>query len=122
MDIAEIAADFAALCAAGDTREAARRHWAEDVVSIEPYPGDMAVLKGREAVFAKHDWWEENNEIHGAEVGGPWIAGDQFALTFVLDVTPKDGSRIRMEEVGVYTVRDGKIVEERFFAPPMAPG
>jgi ketosteroid isomerase-like protein len=122
MGIAEIAADFAALCAAGQSREAARRHWAEDVVSIEPFPGDMAVAKGREAVFAKHDWWEENHEIHGVEVGGPWIHGDQFALTFALDVTPKGGGRVRMDEVGVYTVRGGKIVEERFFASPSALG
>jgi ketosteroid isomerase-like protein len=31
-------------------------------------------------------------------------------------VTPKaTGKRMQMDEVAVYTVRDGKIVEERFF-------
>lgn len=31
-----------------------------------------------------------------------------------MDVTPKDGERMQMDEIGLYTVRDGKIVEERF--------
>jgi ketosteroid isomerase-like protein len=33
-----------------------------------------------------------------------------------MDITPKaTGERIMMDEVGVYTVEDGKIVEERFY-------
>jgi ketosteroid isomerase-like protein len=33
-----------------------------------------------------------------------------------MDLTPKaTGERITMDEVGLYTIRDGKIVEERFF-------
>ncbi len=40
--------------------------------------------------------------------------GDQFALTFDLDVTPKvTGKRVRRTEIGVYTVTDGRIAEER---------
>jgi len=36
-------------------------------------------------------------------------------LRFHLDVTQKaSGQRMQMEEVGLYTVRDGKVVEERF--------
>lgn len=42
--------------------------------------------------------------------------GDRFAMVFDLDVTAKaDGRRTRMREVGLYTVRDGKIAEERCF-------
>ena len=33
-----------------------------------------------------------------------------------MDMTVKEtGARMKMDEVGVYTVKDGKIVEERFF-------
>jgi ketosteroid isomerase-like protein len=32
-----------------------------------------------------------------------------------MDVTPKGGKRTKMDEVGVFTVANGKIVEERFF-------
>ena len=37
-------------------------------------------------------------------------------MRYTMDVTIKEtGARQNMDEVGVYTVRDGKIVEERFF-------
>ena len=32
-----------------------------------------------------------------------------------MDVTPKGGARMQMDEMGVYTVKGGKVVEERFF-------
>ncbi len=110
-----MAAAFAALLAAGRDREAAESYWADDVVSREAMDGPMAVARGREAIFAKHDWWAENHEIHDTTVSAPMVNGDQFALRFTMDVTPKGGARMQMEEVGLYTVRDGKIVEERFF-------
>jgi hypothetical protein len=77
--------------------------------------GPMAVTRGREAIFGKHRWWAENHEVHGVSVAGPYVNGDQFALRFGIDVTPKGGARMQMEEVGLYTVRDGLISEERFF-------
>ena len=43
------------------------------------------------------------------------MQGDQFAVRFKLDVTPKGQKRIHLDEVGLYTVRNGRIVEESFF-------
>jgi hypothetical protein len=43
-------------------------------------------------------------------------SGDQFVVRFTIDFTPKGKSRMSMDEVGPYTVKDGKIVQERFFA------
>ncbi|TIO37785.1 MAG: ester cyclase, partial [Mesorhizobium sp.] len=35
---------------------------------------------------------------------------------FTFDVTPKStGERVKMDEVGLYTVKNGKISEERFY-------
>lgn len=116
MNTQEIAQDFAALCKAGKFEEAGERYWAEDVVSIEPMTGDMAVLRGKPAVRGKGEWWYANHEVHAAETDGPYVNGDQFALRFHIDVTAKaGGQRMQMEEVGLYTLRDGKVVEERFF-------
>ena len=75
----------------------------------------MAEVKGRKGVEAKGAWWYANHEIHDVKVEGPYVHGDQFVVRFTMDVTPKDGKRMSMDEVGVYTVLDGKIVEERFF-------
>ncbi|MBX9699967.1 MAG: nuclear transport factor 2 family protein [Acetobacteraceae bacterium] len=113
---AEIAQEFAALCKQGKHDEAAARFWADDIVSIEQMDGPMARLEGRAAIAAKGEWWVANHEVHAMETEGPYVNGDQFALHFAMDVTPKEtGERMQMREVGLYTVRNGKVVEERFF-------
>jgi ketosteroid isomerase-like protein len=48
-------------------------------------------------------------------VEGPYVNGDEFVVRFTMDVTPKaTGKRMKMDEVGVYSVKNGKIVAERF--------
>lgn len=115
MSTQELAKTFTQLCKEGKFDEAGKRFWSENVVSREPMEGDMATLKGRAAVEKKGEWWYANHEIHGVKVEGPYVHGDQFVVRFAMDVTPKGGSRMSMDEVGLYTVKDGKIAEERFF-------
>jgi ketosteroid isomerase-like protein len=115
MTTAEVARGFAALLREHRDGEAQQRFWSDDVVSREAGPGPMAELRGKAAVLTKHDWWNENFEVHGGAVEGPWVHGDQFALVYEPDATQKGGARATMREVALYTVRDGRIVEERFF-------
>ncbi len=116
MDIRELAQAFVDLLKAGQHEEAAQIHNSADIVSREAMEGPMAEVRGTEAVKAKSDWWYANHEIHSVESFGPFIHGDQFAVRFAMDVTSKEtGQRMQMDEVGLYTVQDGKIVEERFF-------
>lgn len=97
-------------------QEAAAQFNAPDIRSVENMDGPMADIRGTEAVTQKSDWWYANHEMHGGTTEGPFMNGDQFAVRFEMDVTPKaTGQRTHMVEVGLYTVRDGKIVEERFF-------
>ena len=57
--------------------------------------------------------------MHGVKVEGPWPHGDRFIVRFTLDVTAKSGpmagKRFSMDEVGLYTVKEGKVVQEEFF-------
>lgn len=116
MDVNQIAADFTALCKAGKLEEAGEKYWDPKVVSLEAMEGDMARIEGIEGVRGKGAWWNGAHEIHSLEVGGPYVHGDQFVVRFTMDVTVKEtGQRNQMDEVGVYTVRGGRIVEERFF-------
>ena len=115
MDTKIIADAFTALCAKGALVEAGQTFWSDDIVSCEPMPGDMAEIKGRAAVDAKGAWWYSNHEIHDVKVEGPYVHGHQFLVRFTMDVTPKGGTRMKMDEMGLYSVLDGKIVEERFF-------
>jgi hypothetical protein len=117
MSIKEIAEDFTALCKAGEFEEAGKKYWAETVRSIEAMDGPMQVADGLQAVLAKGEWWYTNHDVAGVEVTGPYVNGDQFALRFQMKVRPMGSTdpHQEMDEVGVYTVADGKIVEERFF-------
>ncbi|MBD2842218.1 SnoaL-like domain-containing protein [Erythrobacter rubeus] len=110
----ELAADFIKLMIEEDA-EGYQAYWADDIVSLEPMPDSpMARVEGREALKQKHEWWEANAEVHSSDMQGPYVFGDQFAVRYSMDVT-MDGERSQMTEVGVYTVKDDKIAEERFF-------
>lgn len=112
MSIDQIAKDFTAAVIADDAT-AYQAFWADDIVSLEPVEGETARAEGREALLAKHAWWNANAEMHSVTTEGPYIFGDQFALRFTMDVTIH-GERSQMAEIGLYTVKDGKIAEERF--------
>ena len=112
MSIDQIANDFTAAVIANNAT-AYQAFWADDIVSLEPVEGETARAEGREALLAKHAWWNANAEMHSVTTEGPYIFGDQFALRFTMDVTIH-GERSQMAEIGLYTVKDGKIAEERF--------
>ncbi|MBK9655173.1 MAG: nuclear transport factor 2 family protein [Rhodanobacteraceae bacterium] len=116
MNTKELAAAFTEMLKAGQHDEAAARFNSPDIVSREAMEGPMAEVRGTDAVKAKGQWWYDNHEVHSSESFGPYVNGDQFAVRFVIDVTFKPtGERTQMDEVGVYTVKDGQIVEERFY-------
>jgi hypothetical protein len=53
--------------------------------------------------------------VHSFGVHGPFVAHDRFVVQFDADVTNKQSKeRTQLSEVGVYTVKDGKIVREEF--------
>jgi len=57
----------------------------------------------------------EAHEVHDSKVTGPFVAGDTFVVQFDIDVTAKASKeRMQMSEVGIYTVKDGKVTHERF--------
>ena len=119
MSIDQIARDFTK-AVIDDDADAYQAFWSDDIVSLEP-PSDspMARVEGRDALLQKHQWWFDNAEVHSTTAEGPYVFGDQFAVRYGMDVTMTNEAgekeRSQMDEVGLYTVRDGKIVEERFF-------
>jgi ketosteroid isomerase-like protein len=121
MTTLEIGRRLVELCSTGRTLEALDTLYAKDAVSVEAVasPNFPQVTEGLAAVRGKNEWWYANNEVHRGEIKGPFPHGDRFALFFGFDVTakagPMAGQRMQMEEVGLYTVEDGKIVREEFF-------
>ena len=55
-------------------------------------------------------------EMHGGWVSEPQVAGNFISFGMGMDVTMKGGvGRMKMDEIAVYEVKDGKIVKEQFF-------
>jgi SnoaL-like domain len=124
MSVIEVANQLVALCKAGKNLESIDTLYADDIVSVEAYApraGGEREMKGLDAVRGKSQWWADNHEIHSAGVEGPWPHGDdRFAVRFTYDITNKpSGMRIKMDEIGVFTIANGKVVREEFFYMPM---
>lgn len=115
-DIRAIADHVVLLARAGNFDAIGETYWADSIVSIESGEGDMGLCNGIVEVRAKNHWWTSTHEVHGGSAEGPWVNRDQFTVRFTMDVTVKDsGQRFQMDEIALYTVKDGRIVEERFF-------
>ena len=98
----------------GKFKEIEDAYWSNDVVSVEGFGVNMA-WHGRAKVEEKNGGWMADHTIHGASAQGPYVGATGFAVKFQMDVeTKSSGQRQVMEEVGVYDVRDGKIVREEF--------
>lgn len=123
METLEVGQGLVELCKQGKFLEAIGRYYDEDIVSIEgaSMPGLEKRMEGIDQIKQKNQWWQENHEIHDFSVEGPFVSegSDEFAVRFFLDVTNKpSGQRFKAPEVGLYTVKDGKVVKEQFFFAP----
>ena len=120
MDLSEIARELVVANRENRVDGFLDAHYAEDVVSAEPRPGanGLQVTETLEQLRQKHAWWSENMEVHSMTVDGPWLQHpDRFAVRFETDATNRsDASRSHVSEVAVYTVREGRIAREEFFA------
>ena len=118
MKTMEIAKKLVELCREGKNLECYKTLFSADAVSVEAGapPGMDREAKGLAAIQAKGDWWVANHEVHSALVTGPWPHDDKFVVGFQYDITNKPtGNRMNMNEVGLYYVKEGKIVREEFF-------
>lgn len=122
MNTQEIAQQLSEHCRNHTEAQGLDELYADNAVSIEPMApeGQNPVSEGRDAIKAKHDWWGANFEVHGFDMEGPFINGDNFSMVFEIDATDKSsGQRWKAKEVALYEVQNGKIARESFFMAPM---
>ena len=118
MTALEIGKELVSLGRQGKNREAIDKLYSPDIVRVEAMemPNIGQTQQGLEAVKGKNTWWEQGHEILGRKVDGPYPNGNQFIVHFQYDVTPRHtGTRTTVEEMGLYTVENGKIAKEEFF-------
>jgi hypothetical protein len=122
MTTQELADRFTAMLRRGENLQAVDEFYAPGIVSVEAmdFNGQGREQRGLEEVRGKNVWWFSVNEVHNAEVDGPFVSPERFALRFHFEFTNKEsGQRQAFDEVAVYTVEGGKIVHEEFLYGPM---
>jgi limonene-1,2-epoxide hydrolase len=117
MTTTEVANQLVELCRQGKIDEVQQTLFAENAQSIEADETmGPKVVEGLEAIKAKSVAFQAGvEEFHSAIISDPIVAGNSFAITWVLDATFKGHGRMSIEEVCVYQVSNGKIVLEQFF-------
>lgn len=106
------------LCKQNKNLEALETLYSSEIVSVEPSSesGSDPEVHGIEAVRGKNIRWNENQLVESTTIDGPFVNGDRFSLNFKYETkNKKDGKRMNMAEIGVYTVKSDKIVKEEFF-------
>lgn len=119
METLDVGKKLVAFVQEGKGIQAVNELYADNIISVEAAEGTPempSTLEGIDAVRKKSDWWYANNEVHSAKATGPYPQGNRFAVYYDLDVTCKQSNqRIQMQEVGLYTVENGKITREEYF-------
>jgi len=122
--VATVAHRLVELCNQGRNLDCYDLFYAEDCVSVEAFPlhpGAGTESVGLSAIRQKVAMWSAMATMKDASMTGPFFHGpDRFGVfaTAEMEFTdgPMAGRRMRIDEVGIYTVRDGKIVREEFYA------
>ena len=119
MSAIEIGKKLVELCNAGKDDVARETLYDEKIVSIEGQGSEEmpARMEGIQAIKGKAAWWYDNHEVHSTKATGPFCGhrDDQFVVKFDMDITNKPSKqRIQMSEVALYTVANGKVIQEEF--------
>ena len=118
MTTSEIAHRLGQLCNEHQFEKAQKELFAIDALSIEPHESASfdKETKGLEAILEKGKKFNELvGEITNCKVSEPLISGNAIAIKFNMEVKAKNGKQMPMSEIGVYEVKDGQIISERFF-------
>lgn len=98
-------------------QQAQEELYSDDCESIEPAhtPGLQSV-KGKEAIKQKAIIFQGMiEEMHGGWCSDVLVGGNYLTCAMGMECTMKGMGRIKMDEVCVYEVKDGKVVREQFF-------
>ena len=119
MDVAKKLVD---LCQQGKFMQAVEELYAPNIVASALRLADRhdaAADGGDRGGQGQGEWWEKNHGGAPPRWKAPGRTGSGSSCGLILDVTgksgPMAGKRMTLDETGLYTVKDGKIVQEEFF-------
>lgn len=121
MATTKVAKRLVELMSQGKNLDAIKELYADNARSVEAMegPGCPRITESKATILQKAHEFARITTVHGATVGTPIVNGDQFILPMGLDCTCSEGpmanQRMNMSETALYTVRNGKITEAKFF-------
>lgn len=117
MTTQEVANRMSELFKQNQWHQAQEELYADDCESIEPaHAQGMQSVKGKQAIVDKGKQFQSMiEEMHGGWVSDLVVGGNYITCAMGMDVTMKGMGRIKLDEVAVYEVKDGKVVKEQFF-------
>lgn len=116
MTTSEVAKRFNELAQEGKFEQILDELYDENVKSVEPAHSAWKSVQGLDKVRTKATEWNEMiEEMFGGYTNEAQVAGNYFVCTMGMDVKIKGQARMKVDEVALYEVRDGKIVLEQFF-------
>jgi hypothetical protein len=117
MTTQEVAARFNELAQQEKWFEIQDELFADNVRSIDPPNSEyFGYAEGKSSVRKKGmDWVEKVEQVHETYTTIPVIGGNHFAVGRGFEITTKDFGKIKIEEMMLYEVKNGRIVLEQFF-------
>ena len=117
MTTQQVAARFNELAQQENWFEIQDELFADNVKSIDPANSPyFGYAEGKSLVRKKgEDFVKRIEAAHGRYTTTPVVAGNHFAVGREVDITVKGFGRIKIDEIMLYEVKDGRIVAEQFF-------
>lgn len=119
----QVAEKLCELCSRGEHAKAMQDLYADDArhVEVMAMPGSPwpRVMEGKAALQKYSEEWSKMTTVHRSSIGKPIVNGNQFLVEMKMDATqnagPMAGVRMDMSEQCLYTVKNRKIAEAKFF-------
>lgn len=110
----DIGRELVALYNSGQASKFEKKYLAKNIVSCEGVGVGLEWV-GLAAVQAKSAEWMKMHTVLGAAAEGPFVGSTGFAVKFLTHLKVNaTGEESHMQEIGVYTVKDGQVVREEF--------
>jgi len=111
--LADLDAELNQMVLSGKAMEAFEKFY-DDNISMQE--NNEPVTVGKDANRQREiDFFGTVEQFHGAAVEASAMGDDVTFCQWMMDITFKGGTRMKMEQVAVRRWKDGKVVSERFF-------
>lgn len=120
MTTQEVANRLVELCREAKFQQAIAELYSPEIISVEPEGVPNRIVQGLDAIAKKGEHFQSMLEkINSSVVTDPIVAENFFSCGMFMNVVMKGMPHaIDMDEVCVFTVRNGKVVKEEFFYTP----